>query len=237
MCLDGHSLDKTITDGFITQEQSIKKNEKVNVKTSTFSEGTNSNNNNNNNNNSTLETTRILDLSEIAKKIRNKKNIIPQVERREDKFIEISSNNNETIMDGLITQTLSTKKNEKIDFGTMTFSEKKVNLEELHKKWHNYLEKLKKESKMSVYNLLKNAKLSIEKIDANLSSITQKDILTGYKQDIAAFLNYPIIINFNIIKSKKTYVPYTNKEKFKYLANKNPMLKEMYEKLELDLDI
>ncbi|PLK45006.1 DNA polymerase III subunit gamma/tau [Emticicia sp. TH156] len=73
-----------------------------------------------------------------------------------------------------------------------------------------------------------------------LDNQVQMDLLTGIKQDLAEYLrkqlqNYTIQISAEIVESQIERRPYTAQEKFEFLANKNPALWELKDKLGMEL--
>ncbi len=73
-----------------------------------------------------------------------------------------------------------------------------------------------------------------------LDNQIQMDTLTQMKQDLATFLrqrlrNASIQIVAEIVETTTERRPYTAQEKFEYLANKNPALLELRDKLGLEL--
>ncbi|UTA66974.1 DNA polymerase III subunit gamma/tau [Emticicia sp. 21SJ11W-3] len=73
-----------------------------------------------------------------------------------------------------------------------------------------------------------------------LDNQVQMDLLTGIKQDLAEYLrkqlqNYTIQIYAEIVESQIERRPYTAQEKFEFLANKNPALWELKDKLGMEL--
>ncbi|WP_064196356.1 MULTISPECIES: DNA polymerase III subunit gamma/tau [Emticicia] len=74
----------------------------------------------------------------------------------------------------------------------------------------------------------------------HLDNQIQMDTLTQIKQDLATFLrqrlrNVSIQITAEMLETISERRPYTAQEKFEYLANKNPALYELREKLGLEL--
>ena len=77
-------------------------------------------------------------------------------------------------------------------------------------------------------------------IKLRLDNQVQFDLLTQIKQDLAVYLrqqlqNSTIQISGEIVQSQTERRPYTAQEKFEYLANKNPALWDLKEKLGMDL--
>lgn len=73
-----------------------------------------------------------------------------------------------------------------------------------------------------------------------LDNQVQMDLLTQMKQDLAVYLrqqlqNNTIQIAAEIVETQVERRPYTAQEKFEYLANKNPALWDLKEKLGMDL--
>jgi DNA polymerase-3 subunit gamma/tau len=73
-----------------------------------------------------------------------------------------------------------------------------------------------------------------------LDNQIQMDTLVQLKQELATFLrqrlrNTLIQIVSEIVESSTERRPYTAQEKFEYLANKNPALLELRDKLGLEL--
>jgi len=73
-----------------------------------------------------------------------------------------------------------------------------------------------------------------------LDNQVQMDLLTQMKQDLAVYLrqqlqNNTIQITAEIVETQVERRPYTAQEKFEYLANKNPALWDLKEKLGMDL--
>ncbi|MBA4849190.1 DNA polymerase III subunit gamma/tau [Emticicia sp. BO119] len=73
-----------------------------------------------------------------------------------------------------------------------------------------------------------------------LDNQVQMDLLTQMKQDLAVYLrqqlqNSSIQIASEIVENQQERRPYTAQEKFEFLANKNPALWDLKEKLGMDL--
>lgn len=78
-------------------------------------------------------------------------------------------------------------------------------------------------------------------IELTLTSVLQNDILDSFKTDLMEYLreklnNDLITIRGMINEEESGKKIYTNKEKFDYLAGKNPVLKELKSRLGLDTD-
>lgn len=78
-------------------------------------------------------------------------------------------------------------------------------------------------------------------IIVDLLSPVHETMLNGIKGEIAAFLreklrNNTIQITGQLYTGEEKKIIYTNREKFDYLVEKNPMLKELKDRLGLDTD-
>ncbi|RYU92956.1 DNA polymerase III subunit gamma/tau [Emticicia agri] len=116
---------------------------------------------------------------------------------------------------------------------------KSFTLEQLRKELHTFADSrnnatievmLKRE-----FNLVEGHILKLR-----LDNQVQMDLLTQMKQDLAVYLrqqlqNSTLQIAAEIVESQIERRPYTAQEKFEYLANKNPALWDLKEKLGMDL--
>jgi len=62
----------------------------------------------------------------------------------------------------------------------------------------------------------------------------RSDLITHLKKELN---NRHIQLETELLEEEQAYRPYTNKEKFEYLANKKPLLKKFQERLGLDPDM
>ncbi len=119
------------------------------------------------------------------------------------------------------------------------FSEK-----ELQDLWKESLQNLKDSGKKIEFNSLENSPISLQEnyeMELKLPSNAAKDFFDKEKTNILQFLrkklnNFSITVNVIIEESKEVKNPYTPQEKFDYLAKKNPYLKTMKERLNLDVE-
>ena len=79
------------------------------------------------------------------------------------------------------------------------------------------------------------------KITIQLANLVEEPLLQGIRTQLTAYLrdklNNSNINVFGVMQAIETKrVAYTNKEKFDYLAEKNPILLELKERLGLDTD-
>ena len=78
-------------------------------------------------------------------------------------------------------------------------------------------------------------------IVVNLLSPVHETMLNNIKSDITGYLrerlkNNTIQVSGELVTSDERKIIYTNREKFEYLAEKNPLLKELKDRLGLDTD-
>jgi DNA polymerase-3 subunit gamma/tau len=78
-------------------------------------------------------------------------------------------------------------------------------------------------------------------IIVNLLSPVHETMLNNIKIELTSFLreklkNYSIQVSGHLTASDDKKVIYTNRDKFDYLADKNPILKELKDRLGLDTD-
>lgn len=75
----------------------------------------------------------------------------------------------------------------------------------------------------------------------HLHNPIQETILNGFKSDLVVYLreklqNDSISVTGELVEGESKKMLYTNREKFDYLMEKNPVLKQLKEKLGLDTD-
>lgn len=78
-------------------------------------------------------------------------------------------------------------------------------------------------------------------VTVHIHNPVQDLMLTNIKSELAAFLreklqNNSIVIVGELKEAEERKVIYTNREKFDYLVARNPMLKELKDRLGLDTD-
>jgi DNA polymerase-3 subunit gamma/tau len=74
-----------------------------------------------------------------------------------------------------------------------------------------------------------------------LHNPVQETILGAIKSDLTTYVrerlqNFSITVKGQLVEGETKKILYTNREKFEYLMEKNPVLKEMKERLGLDTD-
>jgi DNA polymerase-3 subunit gamma/tau len=118
-----------------------------------------------------------------------------------------------------------------------------IEFDDLVKHWNKFANKRREEGKNTEYVLL-NQPISLEEghiIKIKLTNTVQLPILDGVKTDLLQFLrenlcNSKITIDQDMIAPDDSNMVYTDKEKFNYLAEKYPHLKELQKRLGLDTE-
>lgn len=118
-----------------------------------------------------------------------------------------------------------------------------VSERELKQLWQKYAEKVKQEGRNVDY-ILMNQQIRLlpdMTIDLPIANSLQADTLEKFKPELMGFLrqqlqNNSLQIKTTLIEDNKKRMVYTPKEKFNYLADKHPLLRELQQKLGLDTD-
>ena len=113
-------------------------------------------------------------------------------------------------------------------------------MKQVREAWDEFAEK-KKNFQLEFQLLSLPFELVDHTISLNLSNPIQETLLQGLKIDLTTHLrgklknqNIQIEGHLNMAEEKK--IMYTNREKFEYLLEKNPALKELKDRLGLDAD-
>jgi hypothetical protein len=125
--------------------------------------------------------------------------------------------------------------------GTHPKTEAPVNENQLRQVWSVYAET--KKNQMAEYHLL-NQPFTFRNniITLSLTNPIEEPILTSIKQELLTYLreklgNSSLQVEGQMQEQQQgKKIAYTNKEKFDHLAEKNPLLRELKEKLGLDPD-
>lgn len=110
--------------------------------------------------------------------------------------------------------------------------------------WKESLEILKSEGKRTVFNSLNTARLKLKEnfvAELILDSDAQKSFYEQERTPLVKFIreklnNYSFQFELKKSKTVKTLEPYSPQEKFEYMANKNPHLLTLKQKLDLDIE-
>lgn len=124
-----------------------------------------------------------------------------------------------------------------------TFGEEPFTEEKLRSIWNDYSEKTKAAGRDSEYAVLKQ-EFRLENSHTIIITFTNSVkmmILDKFKSDLITHLkgtlnNRHVKLETELKEDNSTRVPYTNREKFEYLAEKKPILKELQNRLGLDPD-
>jgi DNA polymerase III subunit gamma/tau len=136
---------------------------------------------------------------------------------------------------------ISTKKdsNQVIDNQAFTSGlSKKYSIEELQEVWNIFIESRTNANEQ--VTLRRPFELKEHTIHLKLDNQLQMDLFVELKQDLAVYLrsnlqNSSIQLTAEVIASNQEKRPYSAQEKFEFMANKNPLLWDLKEKLSLDL--
>ncbi|MEQ8425685.1 MAG: hypothetical protein RIA63_13300 [Cyclobacteriaceae bacterium] len=113
-------------------------------------------------------------------------------------------------------------------------------LENLKDAWNEFAEQRK--SQVGEYHLLKQEFTFLEnQVTIHLSNPLEEPILQAIRAPLTEFLrarlgNSRLNVTSEVKQVHSQKIAYTNKEKFDHLAEKNPILKELKERLGLDPD-
>ncbi|MEQ8927764.1 MAG: hypothetical protein RLO81_18245 [Fulvivirga sp.] len=123
------------------------------------------------------------------------------------------------------------------------YGEDKFTEEELLTTWNDFAEKAKAEGRDSEYAVLKqNVRLENEHtIIITFTNSVKLVILDKFRSDLITYLktklnNRHIKLETELKEEEQSKVPYTNGEKFEFMSEKKPILKELKNRLGLDPD-
>ncbi|MCA6073995.1 hypothetical protein [Fulvivirga sedimenti] len=124
------------------------------------------------------------------------------------------------------------------------YGEDPFDADQLRASWNLFAEQKKQEGRDVEYAILTQDFYLKEKytIVLQLTNTVKINILDRFRSDLITYLktelnNRHIQIETELLEEEKAYRPYTNKEKFEYLATKKPILKDLQERLGLDPDL
>ena len=109
--------------------------------------------------------------------------------------------------------------------------------------WDEYADKLKNESP-HLYSTLKSSRPALMEdwiIGFTLDNKVLEDELALRKTEMMEFLrthlnNFRIQLQTSVAETQKNLKPYTDKEKFELMADKNPALRTLREELDLEIE-
>lgn len=124
------------------------------------------------------------------------------------------------------------------------YSEKPFDSEALKVAWDEFARQRKASGKDVEYAVLTQDFYLRDDhtIVLQLTNSVKIPILDRFRSDLITHLkstldNRHIQLETELLEEEQSYRPYTNREKFDYLAEKNPMLRTLQEKLGLDPDL
>jgi DNA polymerase-3 subunit gamma/tau len=113
----------------------------------------------------------------------------------------------------------------------------------LNVRWDDYAETLKPDFPHLFSMLKKHRPVLMEafRIDFAIDNKLLEEELNEKKGDLLSYLrkelnNYKITLQTRISESDKNSKPYTDKEKFEKMAEKNPALRKLREELDLEIE-
>jgi len=112
------------------------------------------------------------------------------------------------------------------------------------KHWHTYAAKLKTEGKhnlLSIFNTNAAKMLRPYEFEVVVGNKVQENLFRDERPNLLNYLrsslkNYGIEVNVRVDEITAVKRPYTNQEKFQYMAAKNPQLAELRRRFNLDFD-
>jgi hypothetical protein len=112
--------------------------------------------------------------------------------------------------------------------------------EQLKTAWKEFAEQRKK-FQLEYQLLTQPFELSENKVTLHLHNPVQETMLANIKTELVAYVrdrlkNQSIQVHGEFREAEQRKVIYTNREKFDYLVQKNPILKELKDRLGLDTD-
>jgi DNA polymerase III subunit gamma/tau len=117
-----------------------------------------------------------------------------------------------------------------------------IKIDDLKKYWADYIAERKIANKpYEIVILNQDFTFNSNLITLKLSNPVQLDQLNGFKLELLSFLrkklqNYLLDIEAIISVEEEKKIVYTSTDKFNFLAQKNPALLELKQKLGLDID-
>ncbi|MCC7303641.1 MAG: DNA polymerase III subunit gamma/tau [Bacteroidia bacterium] len=119
-----------------------------------------------------------------------------------------------------------------------------VTQEQLEEKWAYYADLMKQNNKINLFSTLTNRKPVLREdmgIAFDIDNKVQEEEMLNEKPEILAFLrkelkNSGLHLILNITRNEADKRPYTPSEKFKRMAEKNPLLHRLKQEFDLDIE-
>ncbi|CAN5441842.1 hypothetical protein BH09BAC3_BH09BAC3_30410 [soil metagenome] len=143
-------------------------------------------------------------------------------------------------LQGIFKPTNATSANEKVEEIKEKIINEVIKLEKLMEVWHEYAEQRKNQA--GEYQLLKREfEFEHPVVFVILTNPVEETLIENFRRDFITFLrdrlkNSELTIKTKLRQTEGKRVIYTAKEKFEHLAEKNPYLNELKERLGLDWD-
>lgn len=110
--------------------------------------------------------------------------------------------------------------------------------------WTEYIDLVKSQGQQRIYSTLANKTIKLKEnfiVELHLENEIQESYYTEGKSEILKYVrqklnNYSVQFEIKIIQNTKKLEPYSAQEKFQYMAEKNPNLLILKQKLDLDIE-
>lgn len=110
--------------------------------------------------------------------------------------------------------------------------------------WTEYIDLVKSQGQQRIYSTLANKTIKLKDnfiVELHLENEIQESYYTEGKSEILKYVrqklnNYSVQFEIKIIQNTKKLEPYSAQEKFQYMAEKNPNLLILKQKLDLDIE-
>jgi DNA polymerase-3 subunit gamma/tau len=117
--------------------------------------------------------------------------------------------------------------------------------QQLLETWMKYAKQAKEKSKVNLYATLTSRQPVLKQdflVEFTIDNLAQRDAIANEKAELMLFLrselqNYDIQLETIVTKDDSEKKPYTASDKFKRMAEKNPVLNNLKQKFDLDLGI
>jgi DNA polymerase III subunit gamma/tau len=135
-------------------------------------------------------------------------------------------------------------KEEQVSEPSQNYTNRKFSFDEVKEHWHTFSSNMKKEGKKSEYVIL-DREISLMDdgctIKIQLDNIVQQDQLNTFKTSLLDFLrkklqNNQLMLEVVIVEQEGKRRMYTSDEKYKYLAEKYPLVEELKKRFGLETD-
>jgi DNA polymerase-3 subunit gamma/tau len=162
-------------------------------------------------------------------------NGIPKVQTKTTKIPKLSD-----LKNGIKTPA----EEEKVSEPAQTYTNTKISFEAVKEHWHTFSSNMKKEGKKSEYVILDREINMMEDgftLKIQLDNVIQQDQLNSFKTSLLDFLrkkiqNNQLMLEVVIVEQEGKRRMYTSDEKYKYLAEKYPIVEDLKKRFGLETD-